>query len=73
MIYLNDAVSRTDYVASNDKIIIELENAQVRSRTSRLVIRSDRKLSRIAVSAILINSDRNFTLYSVTLRIDAVL
>ena len=26
---LNDAISRTDYVASNDKIIIELENAEV--------------------------------------------
>jgi len=25
----NDAISRTDYVASNDKIIIELENAEV--------------------------------------------
>jgi len=63
----NDAVSRTDYIASNDKIILELENAEARSRTSRLVIKSDRKFSCIAVSTILINSDRNFTLYSVTL------
>jgi hypothetical protein len=63
----NVAVSRTDFIASNDKIILELENAEARSRTFRLVIRSDRKFSCIAVSTILINSDRNFTLYSVTL------
>jgi hypothetical protein len=56
----NDAVSHTDYIASNDKIILELEKAEVWSWTSRLVIKSDSKISRIAVSTILINSDRNF-------------
>ena len=29
VIYLNAAVSRIDYIASNDKIILEFENAEV--------------------------------------------
>jgi hypothetical protein len=33
----NDAVCRTDYIASNDKIILELENADVLSRDLQTV------------------------------------
>ena len=54
MIYLNATVSRTDYIASNDKIILEFENAEVWSRTSRLIIKSYRKFSSIAVSTYLL-------------------